>query len=122
MQHNVVQSYQTAGGSLTGNLAVTGDMEQNADVVLTAGASNTLLTFAFTRANVKSIALYCTGDCTIKVNSTGSPQETITLTAGQPTIAANNTAAEALFSGDVTAFYLSSTAGGTFSVRVLLQQ
>ena len=97
-------------------------MEQNADVALTAGASNVALAFAFTRANVKSLALYCTGDCTIKTNSSSSPQETITLTAGQPTVAANLTAAEVLFSGNVTTFYLSSTAGGTFSVRMLLQQ
>jgi hypothetical protein len=122
MQHNVIQTYQTAGGSITGTTVCTGDMEQNADVVLSAGASNVLLTYAFTRANAKSCVLYCSGDCTIKTNSSGSPQDTITLNPGIPIPAASLTAVEAIFSGNITAFYLSSTAGGTFSVRLLLQQ
>ncbi len=122
MQHNVVQSYQTAAGSLTGNLAVIGDTELNADVTLAAAASNVELDVPFTLANVKSIALLCSGACTIKTNNTGSPQETITLTAGQPTICKSQTEAAALFAGNVTKFYLSSTPGGNFSVRILLDQ
>lgn len=122
MQHNVVQSYQTAGGSLTGSLAVTGDTEFNADVTLAPAATGIELDVPFTRANVKSIGLFCTGDCTIKTNSNSTPQETISLTAGQPTIAKNTTDINALFSNNVTKFFLASTAGGAFSVRILLDQ
>ena len=122
MQHNIIQSYQTASGSLTGQVAVTGDAELNSDVDLAAAASNVELDLAVTRLNIKSCALVCTGDCTVKTNSTGSPSETINLTANQPSIAKNATEAQALFSANLTKLYLSSTAGGKFSVRFLLDQ
>lgn len=122
MQHNVVQSYQTAAGSLTGNLAVVGDTELNADVTLAALSTNVELDVPFTLANVKSIALLCSAACTVKTNSSGSPQETITLVAAQPLICKSQTEAAAQFAGNVTKFYLSSTAGGNFSVRILLDQ
>ena len=35
--HNILTSYQTAAGSLTGTASVTSDTEQNADVTMTSG-------------------------------------------------------------------------------------
>ena len=117
---HVIQSYQTAGGSLVGNLAVDGDTEINADVTLAASSTNVELDVAFTRASVKSLGIICSAACTVKTNSSGAPQETITLVAGLPQICKTNAEVVAMFAGNVTKLYLSCAAGGSFSIRMLL--
>ena len=44
--HNILTSYQTQSGSLTGTAAATSDTKQNADVVMTAGGTNIVLAVA----------------------------------------------------------------------------
>jgi hypothetical protein len=122
MQHTIMQSYQTGNGSLVGNMAVTGDTEINSDVVLAPAAVNVELDVDFKRANAQCLGLECTGDCTIKTNSSSAPQDTIVLTANQPLICKSGAEVAARFGGDVTKLFLSSTAGGTFSVRILLDE
>ena len=120
--HNVIMSYGTGGGSVVGNLAVTGDTELNADVTLEASSTDINLDLDFAKANIQSCVLYCSAACTVETNSGSAPDDTIALVAGQPTICQNNTEALALFSEDVTSLYLTCSAGGTFSIRLLLDQ
>lgn len=122
MQHTIVESYSTGGGALVGTLAVTGDTELNSDIVLAASSTNVEADIAFTLANVKSMALMCTADATVKTNDSGSPQETISLSAGIPLVLQSQTEAAATFAGDVTQIFLTCSAGGTFSSRILLDQ
>ena len=123
MQHNIIQSYQTAAGSLTGTLAVTGDTEINADVVLAASSTDVELDVAFAKANVKSIAMTCSAACTVETNANNhAGGNQIDLVAGQPTLCKNNTEAQAMFTNDVTKLFLTCSAGGTFSIRILLDQ
>ena len=103
-----------------GNQTITGDAEINGDVVLAPAAVNVELDVDFKRATVQSCALMCTSAATVKTNSSSAPQDTINLSAGQPVILASNAAVLAQFSGDVTKFFLSCVAGGTFSIRTLL--
>lgn len=122
MQHSIILSYQTAAGSLVGNQDITGDTELNSDVVLTASSTNIELDIAFTRAKVLALGLMCTAAATVKTNSSGAPQETITLTADIPKVCASNADALVMFAGDVTKLYLTCSAGGTFSIRILLDE
>ena len=120
--HQITQSYSTPGGALTGVTAVTADSELNIDLTLAPSATNVLVACVITRANIKSIGLYCTGDATIKVNSSGAPTDTIVLVAAAPNICPTQATAATLFAGtaSITALYVSSTAGGTFSLRAIL--
>ena len=122
--HTILQYYQTAAGRTEGTITITDDTEVNSDLVLAPGASNILLSTTITVANLKSLLLNCTGDCTIKVNSSSAPDDTITLAANAPEMAGTASAAAALLPNTttVTALYLSSTAGGTFSLRCILSQ
>ncbi len=121
MTHNIVQLYQTAAGALQATTQITADTEINADVILAASATNVELDVALIRSKVKSLALFCSGDCTAKSNSTSAPDDTVTLTAGQLTVCKSSTEVSALLShADITKFYLSSTAGGTFSLRAIV--
>jgi hypothetical protein len=119
--HTIVLSYQTAGGSLTGSTAVAGDTEINSDVVLVANAANVELDLDIVRANCKAMGLNCTGDCTVKINSSANAVS-VTLVANTPVILATTAAIQAEFAADITKLYLSSTAGGTFSIRAILDE
>jgi hypothetical protein len=125
MLHSYNQSYITSGGQFSLQVAVTGNGEANNDTALSPGATNVQVVYTLVRSQIKSLCLSCTGDCTIKTNSSGSPADTITLVAGVPLFFPTNAAATAvgaIHSADVTSLYLSSTAGGTFSIRACLQQ
>ena len=125
ISHSYNQSYQTSSGQFQLNATVTGNGESNNDTVLAAGATNVLVSYALIRSQINSLCLSCTGDCTIKTNSSGSPADTITLLAGVPKFFPTNalaTAVGGIHNADVTALYLSSTAGGTFSIRACLTQ
>ena len=49
--HNILTSYQTHSGSLTGTASVTSDTEQNADVLITGGGTNIVLAVALNVTN-----------------------------------------------------------------------
>lgn len=70
-------------------------------------------------SSAKIICLECDQDVTVKTNSSGSPQETISLIAGRPIIWQTGDSS-ALFAGDVTSFFVTNASGtdATFSVIV----
>lgn len=118
--HNIIMSYQTGTNAVSGTIAVTDDTEVNADLVLAAASTDVLLSLALTRANVKSLVLYCTAACTVETNSGSAPQETIALTAGIPKICSSAAEVQALISNNVSALYLTCADGGTFSMRAIV--
>ena len=122
--HTIVQTYQTAGGSFALTTTVTADTELNIDLTLAASATDILVACPMLRANIKSIALNCTADATVETNSGSAPAHTIALTANVPLIAASNAAALAtpffVAATDITALYVTCAAGGTFSLRAIL--
>jgi hypothetical protein len=122
--HTLNRIYQTPAGAITSTITITDDTELNSDLVLAASSTNVLLTLAMTRANLKSLALVCTADCTVKTNSSSSPLDTISLTANTPLLAGSASEAAALLpnTSAVSALYLTCANGGTFSLRSILSQ
>ena len=118
--HNIVQSYQTASGSLTGTTVVTDTTELNTDVTLPAGVTNQQVNLAITRSQIKSLCLYATAQMTVLVNSTGAPANTFTLTAAAPQIGIGTGALS--LAADVTSLWLTctNTNGCVFSLRSVL--
>jgi len=120
--HTIIQSYQSAAGVLSGHTDVTDDTELNADLLLAAAATNVELDLAFVRSKVKSLCLFCNGDCTVKTNTTGG-SDTIVLVAATPVMCGTTAAVAVLLpTADVTKLYLNSTAGGTFSFRAIIHE
>ena len=120
--HTITQTYFSGSGSLSGSVSVTDDTELNSDLVLAPGAASVELDLAFVRSKVKSLCFYCTGDCTVKTNTSGGA-DTIVLAAQTPCVGGTTAAVAVLLpTADVTKLYLSSTSGGTFSFRAIIHE
>lgn len=102
-------------GSYTGTEAVA------VETVITAGATNQLITLAFPVATIKSLIMSSDQNLTVKTNSSTTPIETLALKATAALVWTTDSATTCPFSADITRFYVSN-AGATdakFHFRVL---
>jgi hypothetical protein len=101
----------------------TGDTEINVSKQLSSG-TNQEIDFAVTQANLQSLCISTSTACTVKTNSTGSPQDTISLVAGQCLVwtLATDTIGKCPFSGDVTKIYVTNASTTGFNIRALVNQ
>jgi len=117
--HNILTSYQTAAGSLTGTASVTSDTEQNADVTMTSGGTNVVLAVPINVSNALSLALFSTTDCTVAMYNGTTATKTNTLLANTPTVAVGSNAIWLVcVSNTITSLKLSCSSNAcTFSLR-----
>lgn len=91
------------------------------DEAIPASQTNLLVNFALDIS--KCVGFYMVSDVamTVKTNSSGSPQETFTLTADEPVFwnDAMSMTISSLFAGDVTALYVTNTTAGTLRIRAI---
>jgi len=120
--HNILTSYQTQSGSLTGTAAVTSDTEQNADVTMTGGGTNIVLTVALNTTNAQTLALYATTDCAVAFYNGATAWKTNTLVALTPSVAVGSNAVWTVMgTNTITSLKLScSTNTCTFSLRSIV--
>ena len=116
--HNIVQTYQTAGGSIVGSTVVTDNTELNCDVTMATNTVNGQVNLALKRSQLCSLCLYSTVAATVKMNSSNAPTDTILLLPATPQIGTGTNALS--LSGDVTNLWLTCTNPGTFSLRAVL--
>lgn len=86
------------------------------DFSLSASQTNYALSdAAITIAKIKSIFMLFDTAVTLKTNSTGSPQETLTFAANVPLIwdASSPLAIGTIFAGNITAMYLTNSTAAT---------
>lgn len=120
--HNILTSYQTQSGALTGTAAVTSDTEQNADVVMTGGGTNIVLTVALNTTNAQTLALYATAACDVAFYNGATAWKTNTLVALTPSVAVGSNAVWTVMgTNTITSLKLScSTNTCTFSLRSII--
>lgn len=103
----------------------TGNAEHNIDDNI-AVAANHQVPWAATRSTLASLCLYASGDVTVYTNdlSSGSPQDTIPLKAGQVLewTLATDLIARCPIAGNVTTVYVTNAGSGpvVFKIRALL--
>lgn len=122
--HKVTQGYVGSTTITSVVTSYTGDVQLELDDNVNATTTNKEFDIAITVANIKSIVITCDKAVTVKTNSTGSPQETITLTAGQAVIWAFDHLEASPFLGNVTKMYVTNAGAAVarFRVSVLLNQ
>src|SRR5690242_1094873 len=124
--HTIQRIYNDGITNVTSSESVSNDTQINFDGSIAGGSTNAQLNLAFTKANMKSLCLWCDRALTIKTNSTGSPQDTISLTANQAIVwsHAHDGDSACPFSDDVTTIYVTLAAGAaaTFKLRSILDQ
>ena len=117
--HNILTSYQTQSGSLTGTASVTSDTEQNADYTMTTGGTNIVLAVPINGSNALTLALFSTTDCTVAMYNGTTATKTNTLLANTPTVAVGSNAIWLIcVSNTITSLKLSCSSNAcTFSLR-----
>ncbi len=90
---------------------ITGDQEvATPGISIAANQTNKEIDWAFTLANAKAYAICATQDCTVKTNSSSSPQETLTLKANQALVWRENDPSTMHFlSNDITQIFVTNT-------------
>ena len=126
--HTITRQYKDQSSStISKQEIVTGNAEANIDETVPVSA-NHQIGWAITRGNLKSVVLTCDVAVTVFTNdlSTGSPQDTIPIAAGQALIwtLGVDLIANCPFAGDVTTIYVTNAAAGSgeFKIRCVLDQ
>lgn len=121
--HRITQTYNDdAGVASTVQSSYTGAQIDGFDGVIPVSATNQPISVAFAVASMQSILIYASQACTLKTNSSSSPTQTITMTAGQQINWGNNFSAANPITADVTSMFVtnpSSTLTIILKIRVL---
>ncbi len=125
--HSITKGYKTDEGTVTSVVtSITGNAEEGLETTLAVGATNQLFTVAITKTQILSVCLFCSTSCTVKTNSSSTPQDTIAISAGGQVVYEGAGAAGPAnpFSGNITALYVTNNdaKAGNFKLRVLLSQ
>jgi hypothetical protein len=124
IQHTLTVNWSNGSTTLAQSVILTGQEEINIGILIPSSTTNKLLTgFAFTLANLQDIYILSDQDVTLKTNSTGSPQETLTIKANKPFGWYKDSGIPAPFAGNVTAVYATTgvlTADANLSTRGLV--
>jgi hypothetical protein len=122
--HAVGLTYRNDAGTVASTTATySGDSESNFNETIPPSAANAEYDWTLTKADVQSMAIFASAAMTLYSNaiSTGSPDDTIALAAGQLIIWTHDSGMTNPFShADVTKIYVTSTAGGLLKIRALL--
>ncbi len=81
-----VLGFSHSGGStaLSDSVTLTGELATEANIALAASATNQQENIAFNHTNLRGVYIKSDVTVTLKTNSSGSPDNTITVTAGVP--------------------------------------
>jgi hypothetical protein len=126
LTHTITRAYRdSSGNSITSTENITDDSENDLDIQIAVSTTNELINWNAIRADLKSLSISCDQALTIKTNSSGSPTDTITLSAGQNIIWSYQTdgLSHCPFSADITTgIYVtnpSSTLVANFKIRAI---
>lgn len=124
--HKITQTWLSGNNTLAVQVTNTNSAEVNISDTVSTSGTNVEYGVPFTITNLKCIYISSTRDMTLYVNaaSTGSPTDTITLTANRPFVWQESTGIEVPFvgtAGVVTKFFFTNGAIGssTLEIRIL---
>jgi hypothetical protein len=111
IQHTHVLNWSNGSVTLSSSVVLTGQEEINVGIAIAPSSTNQqIANFAFTLAKLQGVYILSDQNLTLKTNSTGSPQDTITITANEPFEWNNTSGIAAPFAGSVTALYVTTGA------------
>jgi hypothetical protein len=116
--HTQSRNFSSGSSTLTDSKTYSGTAELNISETLPIG-TNTALTAPVDISTLVSLYMKCDTDCTIKVNSTGSPTKTIALVAGEPYVWPCGGLTAPLGASDTTVFYVTNAAECNLDIRIL---
>lgn len=113
-------SFGHAGGSvsLSDQVTLSGAIATEASFSVPGSTTNQQQAIDFNQSNLQGVYIKTDQDVTLKTNSTGSPQETISLKAGIPFVWVKGAGVANPFAGNVTTTYWSNAGATAANVQV----
>jgi hypothetical protein len=121
--HKITSTYATDEGNAVSALSTyTGTAEVGYDGTVPATTDLVEVDIAWLHANVHALLLYSSTALTIKTNNSGSPVQTLVLTAGQAIVWGTDHTEANPVTADVTKLFLSNDSANiaTVKIRVLI--
>lgn len=109
---------QSAATPTNTRVSISADGEDNRELSIADGVTNGQVVF---HVDVSQLALFhIVSDkaVTVKTNSSGAPQETLTLTANVPLVWYTGCGYTKPFAGDVTTIYITNASGSTATIKI----
>lgn len=108
--HVISQAYSVGGVAFSKTVQVEAESGQQVDIELqAAGETNkAFVEPTIDVSNLKALAVFSPVDCTLKTNDSGSPDDTINITANNPMIWYDGSGLACPISKDVTDWYVTS--------------
>lgn len=117
-------AFSHTGGStpLSDSVTVSGELATEANISLSGSTTNQQENIAFNHTNLRGVYIKSDVTVTLKTNSSGSPDDTITVTAGVPFIWYYQSGVDNPFSAAVvTTYWTNGTSGAaTIYMRTLV--
>lgn len=120
--HTYTLGYARSGESISQTVAVSNDSELNADVALTASEANKRVAMAIDVSQMKGLFISSDVDVTIETNNSGTPVDTLSISADEPLIWFATSPLTNPLGTDVTTIYVTNgeATAGTCKIRVLI--
>ncbi|AMV26119.1 hypothetical protein VT84_17100 [Gemmata sp. SH-PL17] len=122
ISHTIQQVWGAGSNQIATQSTKTGSVEQNSSLALGV-VTNQAVDLQWAQAKLLSIFIKTDQDCTLKMNSSGSPTDTIALTAAVPFVWVKGGGTPYPFTGTagaITAAFLTTTVATNVEIRVLL--
>lgn len=121
--HRIQRIWQNAGNeSVVQQESIQADSETNLDIAVADEATALQANVAIDVSALKSLYIASDQDVTIETNSSGSPDDTIEITANVPLIWTPDCGFDCPLTADVTAFFLANASGEDATLQVRLLQ
>lgn len=119
--HSYTFTWARGSETFAQTISYTQDGEKNFDASVAGLTVNQEIDIAFVKLKVNSMIIFTDQAITIKTNSSGSPQETLTIAASSPWLYRSDDNRANPFAGDVTKMFISvpGAAAATVKIRIL---
>jgi hypothetical protein len=117
IQHQITRNFRRAGETVTSVVTQSGTNEPNLDTSVATGSTNLAVAYAYTISGLLSVFLLSDQPVTIKVNSSGSPDQTIALLAGVAVEWQSGDLGACPLTHDSTTWYVTNASGKTANIK-----
>ena len=120
--HKILRQWQSGNQSVSQEETVTADSETNLDLAVDDGETALEANIAIDVSALASLYMAADQDITIKTNSSGSPDDTISLKANKPLVWTPNCGFSNPLSVDVLSIFCANSSGTNATLQIRLLQ
>ena len=120
--HKILRQWQSGNQSVSQEETVTADIETNLDLAVDDGETALEANIAIDVSALASLYMAADQDITIKTNSSGSPDDTISLKANKPLVWTPNCGFSNPLSEDVLSIFCANSSGTNATLQIRLLQ